>query len=349
MRRMAAGPGETVRDAVLVASLLLPSFVLPLMSSPRALDAQARRPLPVAPPSRADSLLARGRLRAAEDALYRTSDANPRNPAARGELARYLASRARFVIADVLFAEALRFGADTPSVAQAMMSIAAYRPEVDRRRIPGVRLPAAEAAREAARLAARADAPASSANGAATATAAAVTVPMRFTGDGSGIGTFEVRGPGGTRRALLDPYVQGVMLGRADDAALRPRSFGATGDGAPLLIPELAIGARTLRGVEARVDGSLAPDEIRVGIDVLWPLAPQFDERSGTLTIRMDRPRRTPADAVQIPIALAFPGIWMVPVVGEPPLSIASPRGRALLRESRWWWDASQATLVVER
>lgn len=318
-----------------------------LVQGPRPLDAQARRPLPVAPPSRADSLLARGRLRAAEDALYKASDANPRNPAARGELARYLASRARFVIGDVLFAEALRFGADTPSVAQAMMSIAAYRPEVDRRRIPGVRLPAPEAAREAARLAARAAAR-ETPRGEAVAPVT-VTVPMRFTSDGSGIGSFEVRGPGGVRRAVLDPYVQGVMIGRADDAALAPRSFGATGDGAPLLIPELWIGTRALRGVEARVEDGLAPDEIRVGIDVLWPLVPLFDERSGTMTLPLERVRRATADAVQIPIALAFPGIWMVPVVGESPVSIASPRGRALLRESRWWWDASQATIVVER
>jgi hypothetical protein len=137
--------------------------------------------------------------------------------------------------------------------------------------------------------------------------------------------------------------------GGADDAALAPRSFGATGDGAPLLIPELWIGTRALRGVEARVEDGLAPDEIRVGIDVLWPLVPLFDERTGTMTLPLDRTRRVPNGAVQVPIALAFPGIWMVPVVGESPVSIASPRGRALLRESRWWWDASQATIVVER
>lgn len=355
IRLIAARPLMPVLRAARPSMTVLAALLALLLQASRPLDAQARRPLPVAPPSRADSLLARGRLRAAEDALYKASNANPRNPAARGELARYLASRARFVIGDVLFAEALRFGADTPSVAQAMMSIAAYRPEVDRRRIPGVRLPAAEAAREAARLAARADAAASTATGAAAATAASaasavtVTVPMRFTSDGSGIGTFEVRGPGGVRRAMLDPYVQGIMVGRADDAALAPRSFGATDDGAPLLIPELWIGARALRGVEARVDGRLAPDEIRVGIDVLWPYVPLFDERSGTMTLAAERARRASPDAVQIPIALAFPGIWMVPVVGESPVSIASPRGRALLRESRWWWDASQATLVVER
>lgn len=316
-------------------------LIVALAASP----ALAQRALPVAPPSRADSLIARGRLRAAEDALYAAVDAAPRAPAARGELGRYLASRARFVIADILFGEALRFGADTPSVAQAMIAVAPFRPEVDRRRIPGVRLPAAESARERARLAMRAERSAPS--GAVTGTP--VTVPMTFLTDGRAIGSFAVRGPGGTRRAVLDPSVQGIHIARADDPALTPRAFGPTAHGAPLLIPELWIGERRLRGLEARVDRDVAEGEIRVGIDILWALRPAFDEREGTMSLSPDTPRRVPEGAVQIPMALAFPGIWLIPVVGEPPIPIASPRGRALLRVSRWWWDGPQATIVVQR
>lgn len=302
------------------------------------------RALPVAAPSRADSLLARGRLRAAEDALYAAVDAAPRAPAARGELGRYLASRARFVIADILFGEALRFGADTPSVAQAMMAVAAFRPDVDRRRIPGVRLPAAEAQREAARLALRAER-----GDAGPLSGTPVTVPMIFLTDGRAIGSFEVRGAGGTSRAVLDPAVQGVRISRADDPALKPRSFGATAHGAPLLIADLWIGERRLRGVEARVDREVPEGEVRIGIDVLWPLRPIFDERAGTVTFTPEARRRVPEGAFQIPIALAFPGVWLVPTVGEPPVAIASARGRSLLRASRWWWDASEATIVVHR
>lgn len=58
---------------------------------------------------------------------------------------------------------------------------------------------------------------------------------MIFLTDGRAIGSFEVRGAGGTARAVLDPAVQGVRLARADDPALKPRSFGATAHGAPLL------------------------------------------------------------------------------------------------------------------
>ena len=322
----------------LMAALAVAWSVVP----PAALGAQrsTTRRLPEAAPSRADSLLAVGRLWAAEEALYAAVDAAPHAPAARGALGRYLASRARFTIADVLFREALRFGADTPGVSQALMAMAPYRPEVDRRAIPGVRLPAAEAARERARLAA-ADAPMRTAVG---------TVPFVFAREGDAIGTFDLRGPAGVRRAVLDSRVRGLLVARADDAALKPRSFGATGAGAPLIIDELWIGGMRLRGVEARVDASVTEGEVRVGIDLLWHLHPLFDEAKGTMTLsNAGTARRMGPTAIQIPFALAFPGMELIPTVGESPMALSSPRARALLAMSRWWWDATQATLVVER
>lgn len=87
------------------------------------LGAQAPR---LAGPSRADSLLAQGRLAAAEAALYAASDAKPRDPAARGALAAYLASRGRFPIALVLFDEAQRFGAAASRVNLARAAIRPY-------------------------------------------------------------------------------------------------------------------------------------------------------------------------------------------------------------------------------
>ncbi len=307
-----------------------------LLTAPAA----AQRALPVAPPSRADSLLARGRLRAAEDELYRAADASPRAPQARGELGRYLASRARFVIADVLFAEALRFGGDTVSIAQALIAIAPFRPEVDRRRIPGMRLPRVEAAREAARLASRAESPLS--------VSGVVQVPVTFLRDGRALARFEVRGPGGTRTAVLDPSVQGLLVASAADSALAPRTFGAMGAGAPLLVPELFIGAQPLRGVEARVDSTVPAGEVRMGLDVLWFLRPVFDERNGTMTISAELRKAAPG-ALHLPFQLGFPGMLVVPVVGQAPVPLASPRGRALLQRSRWWWDGPLATIVIER
>lgn len=342
----------------MMVRLLVASMALLAVPSSVVLGAQssARRALPEAAPSRADSLLAVGRLWAAEEALYAAVDAAPRASAARGELGRYLASRARFTIAEVLFREALRFGADTPGVSQALMSMAPYRPEVDRRTIPGVHLPTAEAARERARLAARVatGSPAGGAAGAGgaseTARSEIGTVPFAFTRDGGALGSFEVRGTGGVRRAVLDSRVRGLLVARADDPGLQPRSFGASGPGAPLLIDELWIGGLRLRGVEARVDPTVAEGEVRMGIDLLWHLRPLFDEAKGTMTLSSSgAARRMGPDAVQIPFALAFPGMWLIPTVGEAPIALSSPRARALLAMSRWWWDATQATLVVER
>lgn len=87
------------------------------------LGAQSPR---LAGPSRADSLIAQGRLAAAEAALYAASDAKPRDPAARGALAAYLASRGRFPIALVLFDEAQRFGAAASRVNLARAAIRPY-------------------------------------------------------------------------------------------------------------------------------------------------------------------------------------------------------------------------------
>jgi hypothetical protein len=87
----------------------------------------------VAAPSRADSMLASGRLRAAEDALYAAVAASPRNPAPRGALGRYLASRGRFPIAQVLYEEAQRFGATRRIVARAIAEMSPYRPDTAQR------------------------------------------------------------------------------------------------------------------------------------------------------------------------------------------------------------------------
>lgn len=71
-------------------------------------------------------MLAQGRLAAAEEALYAASGAKPRDPAARGALAAYLASRGRFPIALVLFDEAQRFGAAASRVNLAREAIRPY-------------------------------------------------------------------------------------------------------------------------------------------------------------------------------------------------------------------------------
>lgn len=319
-------------------------------SSATAQLPSARLPKPEpAPPPRAESLFAQGRLRAMEEQLYADVARKPRDPAARGALGRYLASRGRFTIAEVLFEEALRFGADTASIAQALMTIALYRPEVDRRRIVGLRLPAHERDREIARLNARGAA----SRATDSSFSVGATVPFIFAEDGRTLGSFSVRGSGGTMRAVIDPRVEGITVARADDPVLVPQRFGVMRDGAPLLIVDLWIGARRLTGLAARVDASLPPDEMRIGIDVLWAWRVQFDERAGTISVpAAGAVVRTPASAPglqHVPLVLGFPGVWLIPNVGRMPVTIESAEGRALLRGARWRFEPQFATVVVER
>lgn len=161
--------GARLRWSGVAMSLALASA--PLATAPLA--AQRTVDLRSVPISRVDTLLAWGRLAAAEQALYAAVEARPRAPEARGALAWYLASRARFGISDVLFAEALRFGADSGAVRRARATIAPWTVRHD---------------------------------------GAEVTVPFVFAEDARTIGSFEVQVDGAPMRAVLDPNVSGVSV-----------------------------------------------------------------------------------------------------------------------------------------
>ena len=258
----------------------------------------------LAEPSRADSLLAHGRLAAAEATLYAASDARPRDPAARGALAAYLASRGRFAIAMVLFDEAQRFGADA---ARVNLARAAVRPYT------------------------RAAAPGGE-----------TTVALRPSRPPGLLGSIDVRRSRAASEAVagdIDANVTGLVAGVGAASVLGARRGRELG--------ELWIGERRLADVSMRVDSTLGVGELRIGLDLLWALEPIFDERAGTLTLG----RRAPSAAAgtQIPWVLTFPGLQLVPRVGEAPLRIESAAGRAMLRGTRWQLDPRQATIRVER
>ncbi len=285
-----------------LAAALTILLAAPLAAQPAARSA-VQQPR-FAQPGRADSLLAQGRLAAAEDALYAAADAKPRDPGSRGALAAYLASRGRFTIALVLFDEAQRFGADPGRVQLARASILPY-------------LNAAAAGPE-------------------------VSVPLTPARQPRTLGLIPVRAvraAPATQLAAIDPNVAGVVMGT--DAA---RRFEIQ-RGRPL--PELWIGERRVLRLSVRIDSTYSADEIRIGLDVLWGLQPLFDERAGTLTLG----RSIPAESgvPEIPWILTFPGLLLVPDVGQAPVRIESARGRALLRGARWQIDTRAATIRVER
>ncbi len=325
----------TSRAAALVAALIFPAVL------PAQLPA-AGRPAPnaITQASLAQEMLAVGRLAAAERELYAAVAANPRQSAPRGELARYLASRGRFMIAQVLLEEALRFGADTAVVARAMIEMAPYRPATDVKRVPGARPPAALAARERARAGGLA----------ATYDGAETNVPVTMTEDGRTLLRVVVRTERGTVMATVDPRIDGVAVSAVDDSLVPVRSFGARGAGAPVLIGEFSIGDRRLAWLDGVVDPQVPRGELRIGLDVLWHLRAIVDERTGTMTLPPRTARVTVTEgSARIPFMLGFPGLWLVEMPWRAPVAIESAEGRAMLRGARWQLDAEAATVNVVR
>lgn len=255
-------------------------------------------------------MLAVGRLAAAEAALYAAVAARPRAPETRGALGLYLASRARFRLAEVLFYEAVRFGADSTTALRAIAAMAPYR----------VRVPAGPA----------------------------VEVALRPSSDPRALGTFSVRAQRASRdeyAATFDPTVQGLVLGRAAAVA-----FGVDAARPGAVVREFWIGERRLSDLAAHTDPLASPNEVRVGLDVLWPLHPVVDETRGILTLgRAPDPAARTARAEQVPFVLIFPGLSIVPRPGVSPMPLEGRAARALLRGTRWWIDAAQSTVVIER
>ncbi len=314
------------------------AVLVALAMAPASLGAQ-RVPPPL--PSQADEFLSAGRLAAAEQVLYAAVEAAPRQPAPRGALARYLASRARFRIAEVLFQEALRFGADTALIARALVQMAPYRTPVDLRGIAGVRLPSAIAAREEMRV---------RRGYVFTLAGPEAVVPMQPTEDGRTLLRFRAHGPHGAVWVTIDPAAEGVSIRSIGDSTVQAMTFGGRGPGAPVLIEELSIGERRLTWLDATIDPTVPSGELRMGLDVLWRFHPIIDERAGTMTLPLvsARPSAAPG-ALRVPFVLRFPGLSLVPVVGQPPFAIEGPQGRALLRGTRWQVDPTTATVIVER
>lgn len=305
LRAGLAAARRTARRTMLLATLCV---VAPSAASAQRPASDSVRLLAVPPPltPTAERLLAAGRLAAAEDALYAAADARPRAPEPRGALGMYLASRARFRIAEILLEEAQRFGASSAQVRGALASFASYRVAAP----PGPE----------------------------------TTVPLTPVLDVRALWQLSVRVGDAPQAMLFDPSVSGVRIGRhaLDALGLRGR--------APFSLANVSIGERRLPRIEVTVDSLATPDEIRIGFDAIWALHPLVDERTGTLTLgRRPNASRIVGRVEQVPFVLTFPGMLLVPTVGQPPIGLETRAARALLRGTRWQVDAATATLIIER
>ena len=298
--------------------------------------------------ARADSLYRGGRVVAAESLYYAAVRRDPRDPAARLALGRYLAARGALKVGAVLMEEARFFGADSVAVARELAPVYArigdYRALAT---LPGSPLSAGERAR----------AEWMRANGPLVAGPDSVVVPYA-PAPRVVLGTVTLVIGGQNVTASVDPTVQGLTLDPSWMGRAETRVFPA-GGGDPRstvgITRAVRIGALTLGNVPTRYASQGAREqEARIGLDLLGPFAPTFDERARRLTLRRGgRPSAaTAADARATLPTLALPSGLLV-VSGGTAMPVASERGRAAIRLAagggRFTIDARRGEIVVER
>lgn len=294
----------------------------------------------------ADSLLASGQVAAAESLYYAASSARPRDAAARAALGRYLAARGALRIGAVLLEEARLFGGDSTDIARALTPI--YRALGDYRALavlPKASLSDAERSRVSwlvthPQVLEFAD--------------SIATLTYQPVGDGSGLGTIELRI--GDRRvdAVIDPRTSGIVLRGAATRRRRDlRIFGSDDTGILAVIPELGIGGVTLSNVAARLDTVRAPNFGRraetmsvVGLDVLRRLAPTFDPASSTLVLRRSGQVPPTAIGTRVPILLDETGLRVL-LSGRWD-TVTSRASSVMLVTRRWTLDARRGEAVIQ-
>ena len=281
----------------------------------------------------ADSLLAEGRLNAAESAYYAAARERPRDPQARAALGRYLAARGGVRAGAVLVEEAQFFGGDSAALARVLVPM--YTRLGDHRALfelqPNV-LTAAEK-RRARWLASR--------KTEARLRDTVVLLSYRPVGDGGGFGTVTLRLGRVELPAVVDPRVSGLLL--PSTMTRDVRTFGADGRRTLAVADTVRIGTVAFSNVPVTLG---TPDEaVRVGFDVISPYYPAFDPAKGILTLRrLGRRATTPAGS-RVPALYDENGIRLL--IGGKWQSSTASMPAMLLATRRWMWDWKLGDVIL--
>ncbi len=264
--------------------------------------------------ARADSLLRRGRVFAAETLYYYAVRRAPRDPAARLALGRYLAARGALRIGAVLMEEARFFGGDPKTVGTYLAPVYARLGDYKAlSSLPGSPLPYAQRAR----------AEWLGANLPSVEGPDSAMVPL-VPADSGSLGEIELVIGGDTVRASIDPRVQGMSL---DTTWLRRKSvkrFAATFDNDWRNVGGVAlsvgVGPFVLTNVPTGFAPSGDPRRAKVGLDFIAQLAPTLNPVTHTITLRKSGRIDKLAPGERIP-TLSYPGgLWLVQRDGVWPL-----------------------------
>lgn len=286
----------------------------------------------------ADSLLAEGKLAAAESAYYAEARAKPRNPTVRAALGKFLALRGGTKAGAVLIDEARLFGGDSASLARALaplyvrmgdyQQLALLRPNV---------LTAAERQRANWLVA---NPPQARLQG------NSVVLTYQAIGDGRGIGALTIRlGKAGAQGseviAIIDPRISGLVLPSWVRKDLR--LFGTNGPNTVAVAEQVRIGGATFTNVPAIIGN--ADERARIGFDVIAPFYPNFDSRNGMLALqRVDRRASAPA-GTRIPALFDSNGMRLLINGKWFPTPLEAPS--MLLATRRWMWDWKLGDVIL--
>lgn len=281
----------------------------------------------------ADSLLASGRVQAAESAYYSAARVNPRDPSARAALGRYLAARGAPKVGAVLLEEARQFGGDSASLASALAPM--YTRAGDYRALAALR-PGAVSEPVRRRALWFADHPPEVR---LRDTVAVITYhPL---GDGRGLGTVLLRVGRSELPAIVDPRVSGLQLPSGSPGDLR--QFGSDNGRSIAVLRSVRIGGVEFTNVPVAVG---ARDEaVRLGFDLLAPWLPSFDPVAGLLTLRRTDRRSRPREGARVPALYDSNGLRVL--IGGQWYSSTSAAAALLLASRRWTWDDRRGDVLL--
>jgi hypothetical protein len=302
--------------------------------------AQSSAPSP-APPLvlRADRLLNAGRVFAAESLYYAAVQQDPRNPATRLALGKYLAERGALRVGAVLMEEARYFGGDPAVIARDLAPVYEGLDDWSSLAVlPASPLSAAERKR-AEWL--RDHPPA--VDGPDTG-----TVMYRVT-DTDLLGQVELRV--GTTRVLatIDGRAKGLVLDTSIARRKSLRLFAASGGeragSAPAAVaPAVHVGDFTLRNLPVTLAAERGPDRATIGLDLLARLAPTFDPVNGRMLLRKSG-RVDSVRGFPIPTLTSGNGVFVVKTQTVFPLR--HPDVQQYLRRVEWTLDRRKGEIVV--
>jgi len=288
--------------------------------------------------SHGDSLLAAGKLTAAESAYYAAVRVRPRDPQARRQLGRFLAERGALRVGAVLLEEARQFGGDAATIARDLVPL--YRALGDYRALstlPSTPLSAGE----------RAQAVWLVNHPPALEGMDSATIVYRPPADGTTLGRMVLTIDNRSVEATIDPTRRGIVIDPRASLANRVRRFPARADGSiPAVADSVRLGALKLVNVPVRLDSLPARVDAVVGIDVVQRYAPSFDPRAGRAMLRPTGTVEPTMPGVRIPTLTSASDVRVIQAGRLTPIS--APSVASLLRTKRWTLDGKRGAIIIE-